>query len=155
MMEHLDETGGLGHLDNADGVVDLADLGLPQGIRELIHRSLGRLSPTTHRLLTLAAVIGREFRLSVVETLVDLGEDAVLDAMDEALAARIITEEPGTPGNFSFTPQADSRNALQRYHGGSPRAASSSHRLCTRAAVVGDRVSARGDGVPLRPGSHL
>jgi tetratricopeptide (TPR) repeat protein len=38
----------------------------------------------------------------VIEVLVDIGEDAVLDAMDEALIAGIITEEPGAPGNFSF-----------------------------------------------------
>ena len=47
--------------------------------------------------------MGREFRLSTIEGLVDVGEDAVLDAMDEALTASIVTEEPGVPGNFSFT----------------------------------------------------
>jgi tetratricopeptide (TPR) repeat protein len=53
--------------------------------------------------LTLAAVMGREFRLSVIEALVDVCEDAVLDAMDEALTASVVTEEAGAPGNFSFT----------------------------------------------------
>ena len=47
--------------------------------------------------------MGREFRLSIIEGLVDVGEDTVLDAMDEALTASIVTEEPGVPGNFSFT----------------------------------------------------
>jgi hypothetical protein len=42
------------------------------------------LGPTTRRLLTIGAVIGREFWLSDIEPLVDVGEDAVLDAMDEA-----------------------------------------------------------------------
>ena len=64
---------------------------------------LERLGPTTRRLLTIAAVIGREFRLSVIEGLVDVGEDDVLDAMDEALAAGVVAEEPGVPGSFSFT----------------------------------------------------
>jgi tetratricopeptide (TPR) repeat protein len=103
MLRHLEETGGLTRLDGSEAMASIADLGLPEGARQLIARRLGRLSPTTHRLLTLAAVIGREFRLSVLEALVDLSEDAVLDAMDEALTAKIITEEPETPGSFSFT----------------------------------------------------
>ena len=47
--------------------------------------------------------MGREFRLSVLENGGDLGEDAMLDAIDEALAAGLVSEEPGAPGNFSFT----------------------------------------------------
>jgi tetratricopeptide (TPR) repeat protein len=47
--------------------------------------------------------MGREFRLSDIEGLVDVGEDAVLDAMDEALTAGVVTEEASAPGNFSFT----------------------------------------------------
>jgi tetratricopeptide (TPR) repeat protein len=103
MLEHLDETGALARVDNVEAAVGSADFGLPHSIRELIGRRLGRLSPSTYKLLTHAAVIGREFRLAVIEPLVDVGEDAVLDAMDEAVAARIIIEEPGAPGNFSFT----------------------------------------------------
>ena len=61
-----------------------ADVGLPDGIRQLIGRRLERLGLTTRRLLTIGAVMGREFRLSDIEALVDVGEDAVLDAMDEA-----------------------------------------------------------------------
>ena len=53
-------------------------------------------------LLTIAAVVGREFSLSVVEVLTELPEDAVLDTMDEGLAAGIVTEEPGVPGQFQF-----------------------------------------------------
>jgi tetratricopeptide (TPR) repeat protein len=69
----------------------------------LIGRRLERLAVTTRRLLTIAAVMGREFRLTIIETLVDVGEDGVLDAMDEALTAGIVTEEAGAPGSFSFT----------------------------------------------------
>ena len=103
MLKHLDEVGAVMTRADSDQPVTLADVGLPEGIRHLIGRRLERLGPTTRRLLTIAAVMGREFRLSVVEGLVDVGEDAVLDAMDEALAAGIVTEEPGVPGNFSFT----------------------------------------------------
>ncbi len=102
MLRHLAETGALTPLEAPEATLSLSDVGLPRGIRELIGRRLRRLSATAHRVLTLAAVIGREFRLSVIEALVDIGEDAVLDAVDEALAAGVIIEELGAPGNFSF-----------------------------------------------------
>lgn len=103
MLKHLGEVGALTVREEWDGPITLADVGLPEGIRQLIGRRLERLGVTTRRLLSIAAVMGREFRLSVIEGLVDVGEDAVLDAMDEALTASIVTEEPGAPGNFSFT----------------------------------------------------
>ena len=103
MLKHLDETGALAVREDWARPLTLADVGLPEGIRQLIGRRLERLGLTTRRILTLAAVMGREFRLSVIEGLVDVGEDAVLDAMDEALTASVVTEEAGVPGNFSFT----------------------------------------------------
>ena len=103
MLKHLDETGVLTLRQDWHGPVSLADVGLPEGIRQLIGRRLERLGVTTRRLLTIGAVIGREFRLSDIEPLVDVGEDAVLDAMDEALTAGIVTEDAGAPGSFSFT----------------------------------------------------
>ena len=102
VLRHLEDSGDLARLDDAEAPASLADFGLPEGIRELIGRRLDRLSQRARTLLTIAAVVGREFSLSVVEGLTELPEDAVLDTMDEALAARIITEEPGVPGSFSF-----------------------------------------------------
>lgn len=103
MLKHLDETGALTLRQEWHEPITLADVGLPEGIRQLIGRRLERLGLTTRRLLTIGAVMGREFRLSDIEALVDVGEDAVLDGMDEALTASIVTEEAGAPGNFSFT----------------------------------------------------
>jgi len=103
MLKHLDETEAMTRHAGSHRSIGLADVGLPAGIRQLIGRRLERLSPTTRRLLTLAAVMGREFRLSVIEALVDIDENAVLDAMDEALTAGVVVEEPGAPGSFAFT----------------------------------------------------
>ena len=79
----------------------------------------------------------------MIEALVDLGEDAVLDAMDEGLAARIIAEEPGAPGSFSFTHTLIRETVLQPDHGRPPRAASPPHRQRARAPVVTNRTAAR------------
>jgi tetratricopeptide (TPR) repeat protein len=103
MLRHLTETEAFPSFESASDTMLLPDIGVPTGIRDLISRRLDRLTALTLRLLTLAAVMGREFRLSVIEAVADVGEDAVLDAMDEALAARLITEAPGTPGHFSFS----------------------------------------------------
>lgn len=103
MLKHLDEIGALSPGQERHGSLTLAEVGLPEGIRQLIGRRLERLGLITRRLLTIGAVMGREFRLSDIEALVDVGEDAVLDAMDEALTAGLVTEEAGAPGNFSFT----------------------------------------------------
>ena len=45
----------------------------------------------------------------------DVGEDAVLDAMDEALTASIVTEEAGAPGSFSFTHTLNPGGALYQH----------------------------------------
>ena len=103
MLQHLDETGAFSRREEWNRPLTLADVGLPEGIRQLIGRRLERLGDTTRRLLMIGAVVGRQFRLSLIEALVDVGEDAVLDAMDEALTAGVVIEEPGAPGCFSFT----------------------------------------------------
>lgn len=103
LLKHLDETGALAFVGDSERPLTLADVGLPEGIRQLLGRRLERLAATTRRVLTIGAVMGREFRLPVIDALVDVGEDGVLDAMDEALTAGIVTEEAGAPGHFSFT----------------------------------------------------
>ena len=83
--------------------VALADIGLPEDIRQLIRCRLAHLSPASRRLLTLGAVIGREFNLELVEALANLPEDELLDRIEEAVAAGVLAETPGAPGRFSFT----------------------------------------------------
>lgn len=102
VLRHLSETDAMKRLVTLGTTATLADFGVPDSVRELIARRLSRLSETCKRLLTLASVIGREFNLSVVEPLAQLPEHAVLDGMDEAVAARII-QEVAPPGRFSFT----------------------------------------------------
>jgi tetratricopeptide (TPR) repeat protein len=103
LIRHLEETGWLSRLDGHDASSAWSDAPVPAGARELIERRLSRLSRETHTLLTIAAVAGRHFQLSTIEAIGGLGEDAVLDAMDEGLAASVIVEEPAAPGSFAFT----------------------------------------------------
>ena len=75
---------------------------IPEGVREVIGRRLNLLSPACNEVLSLAAVVGRDFGLDVlVRAGRDRSEDAVLEALDEALEARVAEET--TPGQYQFS----------------------------------------------------
>ena len=82
---------------------DAVDHALPETIRDLLHRRVLRLSDATRKLLTLASVVGREFNLPILEELGGVPDVAALDALDGAVAARIIVEDSRSPGRFLFT----------------------------------------------------
>ncbi len=75
-------------------------LGIPEGVREVIGRRLSRLSKATNRILSLGAVIGRQFDVTLLSRVAETSEDAVLDALDEATTAALIREVTG--GQFTF-----------------------------------------------------
>jgi DNA-binding SARP family transcriptional activator len=77
-------------------------LGIPQGVREVIGRRLGRLSDECTRLLTLASLLGREFGLGALERLSELPPEAVLGVLDEAMAERVLASVPGPRGRLRF-----------------------------------------------------
>ncbi len=67
VLRHLAESGALFQRDGSwtfDG--DVGNLGIPEGVREVIGRRLTRLPDTVNRVLRTAAVIGREFDLRLV-----------------------------------------------------------------------------------------
>jgi len=81
----------------------LASLGIPQGVKEAIGRRLSRLSEQTNKVLSLASVIGRGFDLALLAKIAELSEDAILDAIDEAKAAVLVTETSGETDHYAFT----------------------------------------------------
>jgi hypothetical protein len=81
----------------------LERLPVPEGIKEVIGRRLARLSETANRALAVASVVGREFRLAVLEALVDAPAEAVLEALEEASAAGLVREVEGDVDRFAFS----------------------------------------------------
>ncbi|HEV2130646.1 MAG TPA: AAA family ATPase, partial [Longimicrobiaceae bacterium] len=77
-------------------------LTIPQSVREVIGRRLDQLSAACNRLLTTAAVIGREFSLGALERASPLGGARLLELLAEAEAARVVTDVPGALGRFRF-----------------------------------------------------
>jgi ATP/maltotriose-dependent transcriptional regulator MalT len=91
-----------GHFDRASSVMIPRTIRLPEGIREAIGRRLNLLPATCNDVLATAAVIGHEFRLDVlVRASRPHADDAVLEALDEALAAHIVEET--NSGFYQFT----------------------------------------------------
>jgi tetratricopeptide (TPR) repeat protein len=77
-------------------------LEIPQGVREVIARRLTHLSQQCNRVLVLAAVLGREFDHDVLAQMSGGSADQLLDALDEAVAARVVSDVPGAPGRLRF-----------------------------------------------------
>ncbi len=103
VIRHLSESGALFE-ENGRWTYRgaIAALGIPEGVREVIGRRLGRLSEATNRVLGLAAVIGRQFDLALLAKIAEVSEDAVLDALDEATAAALVSEVRGGAEQFTF-----------------------------------------------------
>jgi len=88
------------------------DLPLPEGIREAIGRHLDVLTEACSELMTVAAVMGRQFEYRYLLSLTkdppdgarpQLTENELDDLLDEAIRARVI-EEISTPGaDYQFT----------------------------------------------------
>jgi hypothetical protein len=105
VLAHLVESGVLyqaGERWTAAPGMRLADVGLPESVRDVVGRRLGRLSPGAVRLLTVAAVIGPTFDADILEKVNDTLDQDVdfVDALDEIEAAGIV--DSGDLGRYSF-----------------------------------------------------
>ena len=79
-----------------------APLAIPHSVRETIGRRLRHLSDASNDLLTQASVLGREFDLNVLARLSGLEQSAVLEGLDEATEARVVSEVPGAISRMRF-----------------------------------------------------
>ena len=79
----------------------LADVQIPEGVRQALGRRLDRLSEEANALLTTLAVVGREFDHALVLALSPHDDVTTLRLVEEALRARVL-EETGAPGRYRF-----------------------------------------------------
>ena len=77
-------------------------LPLPPGVREVIGRRVRRLSAPCRAVLALASVLGREFEFDALAHVSERAEEELLDALEEALEARVVSEIPGAPDRLRF-----------------------------------------------------
>ena len=88
-----------GSLGNATASSRLA---IPQSVRDVIARRLRHLSPECNRVLVLASVIGREFALNALARVSGISEDELLDTLEEAMEARVVSDVPGSRDRLRF-----------------------------------------------------
>ncbi len=104
VLVHLRESGAVElEPDGWRVVTDLEDLGIPEGVRDVIGRRLSRLGQAADALLTVASVCGREFDLGVVADAAECTTSEVLDVLDAAVAAGLVESIPGSTGRIRFT----------------------------------------------------
>jgi hypothetical protein len=77
---------------------------VPEGVKDVIGRRLDRLTPATLGILTLAAVLGNDFRLAALQAVaLEQRQDDLIEALEAAVTARVIHEDPDEVDRFSFT----------------------------------------------------
>jgi len=105
VLRHLDEEH---KLLNPDGTwasgVSIGEMEVPRSIRLVVEQRLGRLSNGCRRMLTNAAVVGRDFPFEVVAALGDLESEALIEAVEEAERAALLHDTSRGPEvRFSFS----------------------------------------------------
>ena len=118
-------------------------LAIPQSVRYVIARRLTHLADECNRVLVLASVLGREFGLEALARVSAVSVDDLLETLDEAMAARILSDAPAATGHLRFE-HVLIRDTL--YEGLTPARRARLHRLAVDAleALYGDE-----------PGQHL
>ncbi|MCA1841957.1 MAG: AAA family ATPase [Actinobacteria bacterium] len=77
------------------------ELGIPEGVRDVVGRRLSRLPDSTNRVLSVASVVGLEFQPAVVGHAGEVSDGELLGALEEAAAARLLAEVPGARYRFA------------------------------------------------------
>jgi class 3 adenylate cyclase/tetratricopeptide (TPR) repeat protein len=103
VLRHLGETGAVERRDGRWATrLPVEEVGIPEGVRDVVGRRLSRLSEEANRVLRVAAVVGPEFELSVLQRAEALDEEDLLSAIEEATAARLVLEVAGPIGRYRF-----------------------------------------------------
>ena len=98
----LVESGQVFHTDDGWDRTDMSEIGIPQSVRVAIQSRVGKLSPETQEVLSQAAVLGREFEFETLLAAVEVDEDSIIDALEEAERAQLL-EERSENGRAIFT----------------------------------------------------
>jgi DNA-binding CsgD family transcriptional regulator len=77
------------------------ELGIPEGVRQVVGRRLTRLSDEANAILRVAAGLG-ECSLAVLQGVLGLPEDKLLDGLDETLESGLLRVAESTPPLYDF-----------------------------------------------------
>ncbi len=103
LARYLTEEGLLYRAEDGRWTTDrpLAELPLPDSVRDVVARRMARLDDGARRLLSVASAFEGPIRFEVVALVAELSEDGALDAIDEALAAGAL-DDAGPVDTYMF-----------------------------------------------------
>jgi eukaryotic-like serine/threonine-protein kinase len=78
------------------------EMRIPDGLRDVIGKRLSRLSESCNRILSVAAVIGRDFQLEVLQRVAGAGDDELFAALEEARKMAVVEERTGVGARVSY-----------------------------------------------------
>ena len=78
------------------------EMNIPEGLRDVIGKRLTNLSEECNKVLSIAAVIGREFRLDVLEKVAGITGDAMYQVLEEAKGAAIVEERSAVGAAITY-----------------------------------------------------
>jgi tetratricopeptide (TPR) repeat protein len=131
ILRHLTDTGALQRDDSGHGMglIDLGAAGLPVSVKEVVGRRLVGLGAEMQRVLALAAVIGRDFEVSLLAAVAEIDDETVIDLCDVAVAAALL-QTTDDPERYTFAHALIERTV---YDGISPARRARAHRAVAEA----------------------
>jgi class 3 adenylate cyclase/tetratricopeptide (TPR) repeat protein len=102
IVRSLKEAGGVSRAAASGDLADRATLGVPRSVRDAIATRVTSMGDRAEQVLRAAAVIGREFDVELLARMLSVEEDQLVDVLDAADAAALITEVPGIGMRYSF-----------------------------------------------------
>ncbi|HEY0517426.1 MAG TPA: AAA family ATPase [Solirubrobacteraceae bacterium] len=105
LLRHLIESGAIVQEQGGRWKLlgEVAELGLPQSVREVVGRRVERLGSDARTALSAAAVIGRDFEIDLLVAVLEIPEARLLDLLEQAVAASLLKESSERAGRFTFT----------------------------------------------------
>jgi class 3 adenylate cyclase/tetratricopeptide (TPR) repeat protein len=92
VLRHLIETGAVRREGERWVVAEPDRITIPEGVRDVVGRRLSRLPAVANDVLSVAAVLGRDFDVELLLATSDATENDALDALDQAVRARLVEE---------------------------------------------------------------
>lgn len=100
LLRHMSETGASYRRQEPwTYYADTANVGVPQGVREVVERRLRRLSEEANQISLWASVAGAEFEIEILERASDMTN--AFEALEEAVAGHLFAELK--PGRYRFS----------------------------------------------------
>ncbi|MBI3966744.1 MAG: AAA family ATPase, partial [Chloroflexi bacterium] len=103
VLRSLVETGVIGTDSGRWTLVDLTQVALPASIRLVVEERVARLGEEGREVLGQASVLGQELSFGALRALTGRSEEALLDVVERAIAARLLVDRPaGYEERYAF-----------------------------------------------------